>query len=124
MKSERCPFCGGISKILTHGTPGMLDPEDFLYNIICTKCGAVTGYYKSEKAAIAAWQRRDMENAKLSRCPLCGGTGMVEVTGHFGKHNTQRFSVKCNVCGLKTRSELYRKNAIANWEQRFEEKEK
>ena len=45
---KKCPFCGG--EAILEGT--------YMFDVICTKCGVRTSWYKTKEEAIEAWNRR------------------------------------------------------------------
>ncbi len=49
-----CPFCGGMASIRAerYWQPAMRK------NVICTKCYANSGWFKTENAAVEMWNRR------------------------------------------------------------------
>lgn len=51
---KRCPFCGGEAKVVLSG---------WNYGIECTECAGslLPVRYQSKEEAIAAWNRRDLE---------------------------------------------------------------
>lgn len=53
-KIKRCPFCGGEAKVVLSG---------WNYGIECTECAGslLPVRYQSKESAIAAWNRRDLE---------------------------------------------------------------
>ena len=50
-----CPFCGGVDQ---HVTGMFLDTLEPRWHVSCIQCHAETGYKRTEKEAIYAWQRR------------------------------------------------------------------
>ena len=50
-----CPFCGGVDQFVTGIYLDTLEPR---WHVSCLTCHAETGYKKTEKEAVYAWQRR------------------------------------------------------------------
>lgn len=45
----RCPFCGGHAELLSEGC--------ILWSVVCSNCGAASGY-SDEDGAVRLWNRR------------------------------------------------------------------
>lgn len=55
-KLKPCPFCGSHAELES-------EPKEFPYgenwlHVVCTKCGASSGYYLNEDLAREAWNTR------------------------------------------------------------------
>ena len=57
MTLKPCPFCGSNADIYT-----AYERYDS-YHVKCDRCHARTGWYKSDKAAVLAWNERTNELA-------------------------------------------------------------
>lgn len=58
-----CPFCGASAKLDTAAKADskMGDKDRILYRVICTERCSTIGWFRSEKYARKAWNRRSYE---------------------------------------------------------------
>ena len=133
---ERCPFCGGETKIDNRGECG--------YGIVCISCGAKSPDFQTETNAIKSWNdyandllkteqiepeisldgiHPDLINGvleakrnytKLKPCPFCNGE--AEVDCRLGL-----CSVVCKDCGARVSSFGDVNPAINAWNKRVDD---
>lgn len=119
-----CSKCGGqpeidyIDKGYYHGSPF------YEYRVFCTKCGATTNIYNSEKEAIKEWNnelfngviKNNKSNTVINKCWICGETPVIKVKDvSYHGSPIYEYQLVCTGCSSHTKFYASEREAIEKW---------